>query len=243
MILETRQAVGGTWDLFRYPGIRSDSDMFTLGFSHRPWINNNPIAPGKEIRDYIRIVAKESGVDKHISYGKTLVAADFCKDTQKWTLEVKDNSNGEIMKVVCHLLHMCSGYYDYENPHRPQFEGEETFKGEIIHPQHWKEDLDYNNKKIVIIGSGATAVTLLPSLADDASHVTMLQRSPSYILALPQDSTYVRILQRYFPERFAYLMIRWRNILLSWTLFTVCKKFPNFSKRLLVKQMLKRVPR
>ena len=216
--------------------------MFTLGFSHKPWFKKNPIAEGGDIRKYIRLVAKERHIDEHISYEKQLVSADFDSSSKKWKLTVHDNVKNTNFTISCNVLQMCTGYYDYEKPYRPQFEGEESFKGDIIHPQLWKEDYDYSDKNIVIIGSGATAITLLPNLADKAKHVTMLQRTPSFILPLPQDSKFVDILQKYFPEKFAYFCIRWRNISVSWFLYTFCKAFPAYSKKQLIKTMKKLLP-
>ena len=242
VILENRSSVGGTWDLFKYPGIRSDSDMFTLGFSHKPWFKKNPIAEGGDIRKYIRLVAKERHIDEHISYEKQLVSADFDSSSKKWKLTVHDNVKNTNFTISCNILQVCTGYYDYEKPYRPQFEGEESFKGDIIHPQFWKEDYDYSDKNIVIIGSGATAITLLPNLADKAKHVTMLQRSPSFILALPQRSKLIDFLQMYLPEKLAYTIIRCKNISLSWFMYTFCKAYPEFTKKRLITKMKKLLP-
>jgi len=242
ILLERRTNVGGTWDLFRYPGIRSDSDMYTLGFTHRPWKKPHAIAPGAQIRNYIKSVAKDFNIDKNISYEKELVSASFCNETNQWTLTIIDHSKSKTITLTCNVLEMCSGYYDYQNPYRPKFEGEENFKGETIHPQMWKEDYDYSNKKIVIIGSGATAITLLPNLTDRAKHVTMLQRSPTYILSLPQHNRVTVFLQRVLPSKLAYRIIRWQNILLAWLLFVVCRTFPSFAKKRLVGLVKKRLP-
>uniref|UniRef100_A0A7S4IN24 FAD-containing monooxygenase EthA n=1 Tax=Vannella robusta TaxID=1487602 RepID=A0A7S4IN24_9EUKA len=243
VLLERRSNVGGTWDLFRYPGIRSDSDMYTLGFTHKPWTKPHPIAPGAQIRNYIKGTAREFDIDKHISYQKELLSASYCSDKRQWTLKIRDHSeDNKIISIRCNFLEMCSGYYDYENPYRPKFEGEENFKGETIHPQMWKEGFDYSDKKVVIIGSGATAVTLLPNLTDNAKHVTMLQRSPTYILSLPQHNRLTVFLQRVLPSHWAYRIIRWQNILLSWLLFVVCRTFPGFAKKKLVNNMKKSLP-
>ena len=230
--------------MFRYPGIRSDSDMYTLGFTHKPWTKPHPIAPGAQIRNYIKGTAREFDIDKHISYQKELLSASYCSDKRQWTLKIRDHSeDNKIISIRCNFLEMCSGYYDYENPYRPKFEGEENFKGETIHPQMWKEGFDYSDKKVVIIGSGATAVTLLPNLTDNAKHVTMLQRSPTYILSLPQHNRLTVFLQRVLPSHWAYRIIRWQNILLSWLLFVVCRTFPGFAKKKLVNNMKKSLPR
>jgi len=243
VILEGRSALGGTWDLFRYPGIRSDSDMFTLGYSHRPWKKVNPIALGDEIRNYVKSVAKDFGIDKKISYQKEVAKASFSSDTNKWTIQVIDRSTGQPITLTCNVLHMCSGYYDYKNPYTPHFEGQENFKGKIIHPQLWDEKLDYRNKKVVIIGSGATAVTLLPAMADNCKSITMLQRSPSYVLSLPQHSRTIVFLQRVFPSRISFFLIRCHNIAISYLLYVVCRSFPSFAKKTLLGQTKKRLPK
>jgi len=228
--------------LFRYPGIRSDSDMYTLGFSHRPWEKAQPIAPGAEIRNYVKTVAREDGLDKHISYHKEVVAADYNRDRRMWTLQVKDHRTQQTVRVSCRWMHLCPGYYNYEEPYRPTFPGEEQFRGSIIHPQLWDESTDCRGKRVVVIGSGATAITLIPSLADEVEHITMLQRSPSYILALPQHRRMTVFLQRMLPSRLAYFFIRWQNITLSYLLYVYCTLFPTKSKRMLMKEAKKLLP-
>ena len=184
-ILESRGAIGGTWDLFRYPGIRSDSDMFTLGYAFRPWTDSKSIADGAAIRHYIEDTAREYGVEEQIRFHHQVVSADWSSADARWTVTARRSDTGETVQLTCSWLSACSGYYRYDEGFRPSFEGEEQFAGEIIHPQHWPEDFDATGKRIVVIGSGATAVTLVPSLAPDAEHVTMLQRTPSYVLSLP----------------------------------------------------------
>ncbi|HEY1228942.1 MAG TPA: NAD(P)/FAD-dependent oxidoreductase, partial [Ramlibacter sp.] len=183
-ILEARDAIGGTWDLFRYPGIRSDSDMYTLGYDFKPWRDGKAIADGPSIRAYVRETATERGIDRHIRFGHRLVRADWSSARSRWLLQVT-RADGGAVQLACKFLWMCSGYYSYAQGHRPRFPGEEAFGGRIVHPQFWPEDLDYRGKQVVVIGSGATAVTLVPEMARTAAHVTMLQRSPSYVVARP----------------------------------------------------------
>src|SRR3954470_9819519 len=187
-ILEAREASGGTWDLFRYPGIRSDSDMLTLGYSLRPWKEAKAIADGPSILSYVRETASENGIDRHIRYRHKVIAASWSTDEARWTVEIeRGGPNGdapETVEMTCNFLHMCSGYYRYDEGYKPDFPGTERFRGEIVHPQEWREDIDYAGKRVIVIGSGATAVTLVPAMAQTAAHVTMLQRSPSYVVSL-----------------------------------------------------------
>lgn len=219
--------------------------MFTLGFSHRPWKKTNPIAAGAEIRNYVKSVAKDFGIDKKISYQKEVVKATFSSDTKKWTVQIVDRSKNPTQNITLtsSVIHMGTGYYDYQNPYIPHFEGQENFKGKIIHPQLWDDSFDYRDKKVVIIGSGATAVTLLPAMADACKSITMLQRSPSYILSLPQHSRTIVFLQRVFPSRISFFLIRWHNIVLSYLLFLVCTTFPSFARKSILKQTKKRLPK
>ena len=184
-ILETREAIGGTWDLFRYPGVRSDSDMFTLGYAFRPWNEPQSIADGAAIRRYIVATAEEHGVRDEIRFHTRVTSAQWSSDESRWTVTARRTDTGETVQLTCSWLSVCSGYYRYDEGFRPEFPGEQRFAGELIHPQHWPEDFDATGKRIVVIGSGATAVTLVPSLAEHAEHVTMLQRTPSYVLSLP----------------------------------------------------------
>ena len=234
VLLEGRDAIGGTWDLFRYPGIRSDSDMFTLGYTFRPWTSDASIAEGGAIRDYIRETAREEGVLPRIRFRHRVASADWDSAAARWTVEVDADGTPQVLR--CRFLFFCSGYYDYSHGHAPAFPGQEDFRGRIVHPQHWPEDLDYAGKRIAVIGSGATAVTLIPSLARRAAQVTMVQRSPSYILALPGRDAIGRTLQRLLPRKLAYRLIRWKNILLSTALFQFARRRPQALGRWLVQQ-------
>lgn len=234
VLLEARDAIGGTWDLFRYPGVRSDSDMFTLGYSFRPWTSDAAIAEGPAIRDYIRQAARDEGVLPHIRFGHRVVSADWDSQRALWTVEAV--CPGGPVRFTCRFLFFCSGYYDYEQAHDPQWPGREQFGGRVVHPQHWPQDLDAAGKRVVVIGSGATAVTLLPSLAARAAHVTMLQRSPSYIIAIPGRDAIARALQAALPRRLAYRLIRWKNILLSILLFQLSRRRSAAMRRWLVRQ-------
>jgi cation diffusion facilitator CzcD-associated flavoprotein CzcO len=212
LILEGRESIGGTWDLFRYPGIRSDSDMYTLGYNFKPWTQGKAIADGPSILKYIRETASEADIDRHIRYRQTVTSAKWSSEDAAWTVATRDTASDEIVTIRCNFLLMCSGYYNYERGYLPEFKGRDRFCGETVHPQHWPEDLDYSGKKVVIIGSGATAVTLLPEMAKEAEHVVMLQRSPTYMAALPDVDWIARLLQWLLPEKMAYSIIRWKNI-------------------------------
>jgi cation diffusion facilitator CzcD-associated flavoprotein CzcO len=238
VVLEGRDAIGGTWDLFRYPGIRSDSDMFTLGFTFRPWTSDASIAEGAAIRDYIRETAREDGLLPRIRFGHRVTAAHWDSGRARWEVQVE--ARGESQRFHCRFLFFCSGYYDYQRGHEPGWPGLASLAGRVVHPQHWPEDLDYAGKRIVVIGSGATAITLIPSLVRQAAHVTMLQRSPSYIMALPGRDALGRTLQRVLPRKLAYRLIRWKNILLSTAFFQFSRRRPQAARRFLVDQARKR---
>jgi cation diffusion facilitator CzcD-associated flavoprotein CzcO len=184
-ILEARDAIGGTWDLFRYPGVRSDSDMFTLGYAFRPWKEPKTLADAPAILSYVRETANEYGVDERIRFNHRVVRADWSSDASRWTVEAQRTDTGETARFVCSFVLICTGYYRYDQGYTPQFEGVERFRGRIVHPQHWPDDLDHAGKRVLVIGSGATAVTLVPAMAETAAHVTMLQRSPSYVISMP----------------------------------------------------------
>jgi cation diffusion facilitator CzcD-associated flavoprotein CzcO len=198
-ILEAREAIGGTWDLFRYPGVRSDSDMFTLGYSFRPWTGEKAIADGDSIRSYIHETAAEFGVDKHIRFHHRVLRAVWSTAEARWTVHVKRTDTGEEQTLTCGFLFGCTGYYRYDEGYTPALPGIENYAGRVVHPQHWPEDLDYAGKRVVVIGSGATAVTIVPAMAGEAAHVTMLQRSPSYILTLPTTDSIAARLRRWLP--------------------------------------------
>ena len=239
-VLEAREASGGTWDLFRYPGIRSDSDMFTFGFKWRPWPGDTALADGSSILDYLRTVAREYGVDRLIRYRHRVVSASWDSETALWTVEV--DRGGDPVTLTTHLLWACGGYYDYDQGFSPEFPGQEDFRGTIVHPQHWPEELDYAGKRVVVIGSGATAVTLVPAMAGaGAGHVTMLQRSPTYILSLPGRDPLATRLRR-LPTRVSYPIVRWKAILLAVATYQLAQRRPELVKSLIRKMTAKQVP-
>jgi cation diffusion facilitator CzcD-associated flavoprotein CzcO len=234
-ILERRERMGGTWDLFRYPGIRSDSDMFTFGFAFRPWNETKVLADGPSIQRYVAETAAQYGVDQHVRYGITVLKAAWSTEQGLWTVEVRDESTRRKKRITANFLIACTGYYNYDEGYRPEFPGEEEFGGRIIHPQHWPEDLDYRDKKVVIIGSGATAVTLVPAMAADAAHVTMLQRSPTYIMSLPATDKISEQLRRVLPETAVYRLARRRNITIQRALYRLARTRPNAVRRLILR--------
>lgn len=230
-ILERRKQLGGTWDLFRYPGIRSDSDMFSFGYQFRPWNELKVLADGPSIRQYIADTAQQFGVDKKIHYGVKILRANWSSKQRQWTLDALDELSGETHQYTCDFFISCTGYYDHDAGFLPKFPGEDSFKGIKIHPQHWPENLDYSGKKIVVIGSGATAVTLVPAMADKAAHVTMLQRSPSYIFSIPGLDKISAVLERFLPSSWVYGFARQRNILLQRWLYEACRRWPRAMRR------------
>lgn len=233
-VLEARSSMGGTWDLFKYPGIRSDSDMYTLGFSFNPWKEPEAIADGPAILNYIKDTAAKFGIDKKIKFNHKVADASWSDDEKMWTLKIAkhDDVQHEILK--CNFLFMCSGYYDYENGYTPEFKNSETFKGKIIHPQKWDTSTNYENKKVVIIGSGATAVTLVPEMAKKAAQVTMLQRSPSYVMSIPGEDPIAPLVKKFLPPKTSYDVIRWKNILLALGFYNASRKWPNAIKRFIM---------
>ena len=239
-ILEGRDAIGGTWDLFRYPGIRSDSDMYTLGYGFKPWEGGKSLADGPSIRSYVSETAREHGIDQHIHFGHKVLSANWAKEQSVWTVTA-ELSGGEKVQCRANFLYMCSGYYDYERGYRPEFPGESSFAGEIIHPQHWPEDLDYSNKNVVIIGSGATAVTLVPAMADKAQSVTMLQRSPTWIVSQPGRDKLALALRKILPASWAYKMARWKNIQWQQRLYHLTRTRPQLARKKLLKMIRKEV--
>lgn len=239
-ILEGRDTMGGTWDLFRYPGIRSDSDMYTLGYNFKPWTEKQVIADGHRIRNYIAETSRENGLDSHVRYGHKVVAADWHSDTATWTVTVQkggDQGAGETVQMTCGWLMMCSGYYNYEEGFTPEFKGREDFKGQVIHPQFWPQNFDYSGKRVVVIGSGATAITLIPSMTDKAKMVTMLQRTPSYVVSVPQFDPMVRFLLKFLSPMTVYNISRARNNFITQGIFKLSRAFPNFMRWLLLKQV------
>lgn len=240
-ILERRQAMGGTWDLFRYPGIRSDSDMFSFGYGFRPWNELQVLADGPSIRNYIKETADEFGVSQHIHYGLTITGADWSSDEKIWTVTARQERHGETEKFRSRFLIGCTGYYNYDQGYLPEFPGMERFQGTCVHPQQWPEDLDYRNKKVVVIGSGATAVTLVPAMAEETAHITMLQRSPSYIFSVPAYDKFSEWLDRVLPSGWVYRMARWRNIKLQRLIYLLAKKYPDFTRKLLLSNVRRHV--
>ena len=238
-VLEARDVSGGTWDVFRYPGIRSDSDMFTFGYRWRPWVSDRALADGPSILDYLRTVAREYGVDGLIRYRHRVTAASWDSETARWTVDV--DCDGEQVQLTASFLWGCSGYYDTEQGYAPEFAGQDDFAGEVVHPQHWPEDLDHAGKKVVVIGSGATAVTLVPAMAGTAEHVTMVQRSPTYVLSLPARDPIAKRLSR-LPLRLRYPIVRWKQILIQLAFFQLARRRPAFVKRLIRSATLKQLP-
>ncbi len=240
-VLERRERLGGTWDLFRYPGIRSDSDMYSFGFKFRPWQDLKVLADGPSIRQYIADTAVAYGIDDKIHYGVKIVNADWSTAQGRWTVTALHEATGEVRTFSCGYLISCTGYYNYDTGYLPTFPGADEFLGRCIHPQHWPEDLDYTGKKIVVIGSGATAVTLVPTMAGTAEHVTMLQRSPSYIFSLPAFDKISEALGRFLPENWVYGLARKRNIAVQRYLYLACRRWPSQMRRFLLWQVRRQV--
>ena len=240
LIWEARQAIGGTWDLFRYPGVRSDSDMHTLGYRFRPWTSGAAIADGPAILSYLRETAAEAGIDQRIRFGHQAVAASWSSADARWT--VSGEHDGQPVTVVCRFLYLCTGYYRYDTGHEPSFPGQDAYRGVIVHPQRWPSGLDYARKRVVVIGSGATAVTLVPAMAADAAHVTMLQRSPSYVLSLPARDKVADGLARAVGPRLAYPVVRWKNIAQQTVLYRLCRRRPAMARALLLKWASAQLP-
>ena len=241
VILEGRDAIGGTWDLFRYPGVRSDSDMFTLGYRFRPWRDAKAIADGPAILNYIRDTAAEFGVDKAIRYNHRVRRASWSSDEARWTIEVETGREKIPLQLTCNFLYLCTGYYDYDTGYTPEWPGVAQFRGKIVHPQKWAEDLDYTGKRVVVIGSGATAITLVPAMAQRAAHVTMLQRSPSYIVTRPAEDKIANWLRRTLPDRAAYVLARWKNVLTATFFYSLARKRPQLFKWLVAKGVRKQL--
>jgi monooxygenase len=242
IILEQRQRIGGTWDLFRYPGVRSDSDMLTMAYSFRPWTSTKTIAAGDEIRNYITDTARDEGIDQHIRFGHRVQGAAWSSRDAKWTVHaVQQEADGRETPVTltCNFLLSCAGYYRYASGYLPEFPDAGRFKGRIVHPQAWPKDLDYAGKRVIVIGSGATAVTLLPALAKTAGHVTMVQRSPTYIVSVPEQDAIANALRRLLPARWAYGISRWKNIAYMIYAYQLAQRFPNFVKTAIVKMVRK----
>jgi monooxygenase len=234
LILEGRADIGGTWDLFRYPGIRSDSDMYTLGYAFRPWREAKAIADGPSILKYVRETARDHGIDRHIRFRHLVKRASWSSAEARWTVEAEVGPDKTLARFTCSFLFMCSGYYSYAEGHRPTWPGEERFKGRFVHPQFWPEDLDYRGKRVVVIGSGATAVTLVPEMAKHAAHVTMLQRSPTYVVSRPAEDGIANWLRARLPAMLAYRLVRWKNVLFGMFFFNMARKRPAKVKERLI---------
>jgi monooxygenase len=256
-VFESREAIGGTWDLFRYPGIRSDSDMYTLGYSFRPWRRDESIADGPEIHRYIRETAAEAGIDEHIRFGHRVVALEWRTDEARWHVtaerrvegsQVEGNGAGETadavetVELTCSFVFSCTGYYRYDHGHQPDFPGMDDYAGRLIHPQAWPDDLDHAGQRIVVVGSGATAITLIPALASEAAHVTMLQRSPSYVVSPPTRSGLPRILRRVLPPARADAVTRWVYALGTQAIYQLSNRRPELVKRLLRRGVERQLP-
>jgi monooxygenase len=256
-ILEARDAIGGTWDLFRYPGVRSDSDMYTLGYSFRPWDDGSAIAPAASILSYVRDTADEAGIAGHVRFGHRVVRAAWSTPEARWTVDVEvggaagdggpgDGSAGDgsvLVRLTCGFLLTCTGYYRYDDGYTPRFPGRERFAGRVAHPQHWTPDIEYAGRRVVVIGSGATAVTLVPAIAKTAAHVTMLQRSPSYVVSLPSKDPVADVLRRVLPAKLAYTLVRWKNVLVTMTSFELSRRRPAVMKAILRRWTTRQLPR
>ncbi|MCK9249643.1 MAG: NAD(P)/FAD-dependent oxidoreductase [Solirubrobacteraceae bacterium] len=241
-LLEARDALGGTWDLFRYPGVRSDSDMHTLGYGFRPWREARAIADGPSILRYLQDTAREYGIDRHIRTGHRVVGAAWSTAEARWTVEVERTDTGEALTLTCDFLLGCTGYYRYDEGYTPELPGRERFGGTIVHPQHWPEDLDHAGRRVVIIGSGATAVTLVPALAADAAHVTMLQRSPTYVASLPGVDPFAERARRLLPDAVAFPLVRWKNVLQQIGVYQLSQRRPETVKRFLRRILERQLP-
>ncbi len=237
VILEGRDNIGGTWDLFRYPGIRSDSDMNTMGFRFKPWMGVKSIADGPSILSYLEETVKENDLNKKIHFNQWVNEASWSSRDSQWTVQVENKKTQELQDFTCDFLFLCGGYYNYEEGYTPHFAGRENFLGQIIHPQKWPKNLDYKNKKVVVIGSGATAVTIIPTMAEEAAHVTMLQRSPTYFLSAPDEDPVGNFLRKFISSKLTYKLVRWKNIRFQWWFFQKCRKFPKKVKEFLITQV------
>ncbi len=233
-LLESRSTIGGTWDLFRYPGIRSDSDMFTLGYSFRPWSEAKSIASGASILNYVRETADDFAVSPRIRFNHRVRRASWSSAAARWTVEAERTDTGEPVRLTCGFLLMCSGYYDYAGGHMPEFAHSDLFRGQIVHPQFWPQDLDYAGKRVVVVGSGATAVTIVPEMAKTAAHVTMLQRSPTYIVARPSEDKAANWLRARLPAKLAYRLTRAKNMALGMYFYNIARKKPEETKQQII---------
>ncbi|MFT6052442.1 MAG: monooxygenase, partial [Halioglobus sp.] len=238
IILEGRERLGGTWDLFRYPGIRSDSDMYTLGYVFKPWTHENAIADAPTILEYLKETTAENRINDKIRYGRQVKTASWSSDDSRWTVttQLTDGESGSTTEeaFTCGFLHMCSGYYNYDEGYTPDFEGRDNFTGQVVHPQKWTSDINYDGKRVVVIGSGATAVTLIPEIAKTATHVTMLQRSPTYVVSRPAKDKIANWLRSVLPDKVAYFITRWKNVLMQQYVYKRCMQFPAAAKERII---------
>ena len=234
MILESREASGGTWDLFRYPGIRSDSDMYTFGYGFKPWSDKSSIADGHKILRYIREAAAEYDVEQHIRYQHKVLSANWSSTNQRWLVTAELGDTGEQVTIDCQFIFSCSGYYDYDQGYTPEFAGIDKFKGQVVHAQHWPEKLNYKDKRVVVIGSGATAVTLVPTMSKDTASLVMLQRSPTYIASIPKEQPLAEKLRKWLPDRWVFRLTRWSRVFFQIYLYQLSRKKPQQLKKLLL---------
>jgi cation diffusion facilitator CzcD-associated flavoprotein CzcO len=241
-LLEARAEIGGTWDLFRYPGIRSDSDMQTLGYRFRPWTEAKAIADGPSILNYVRETAREAGIDRHIRFEHKVLRADWSNTESQWTINASRGPQAEPVTFTCGFFFVCGGYYNYDEGYTPKFDGIDDFQGQVVHPQFWPEDLDYTGKKVIVIGSGATAVTLVPALTDNAAHVTMLQRSPSYIVSVPAEDQLANRLRRVLGDRASYPITRWKNVGLTTLVYQLSRRRPKLVRKLIRAAQTRQLP-
>jgi cation diffusion facilitator CzcD-associated flavoprotein CzcO len=242
-IVEGRGAIGGTWDLFRFPGIRSDSDMFTLCYPFRPWTGSQMIVDGTSIREYVEETAREYGIDRRIRFNRRVVSAAWSSSDARWSVSIERSDTGEVEQMTCGFLFTCTGYFRYDQGYVPEFPGIERFGGQTVHPQFWTDDVRHEGKRVVVIGSGATAVTVVPAIAEQAATVTMLQRSPSYVFSFPSGDPVVGLLGRVVPSRLAYPVVRWRNVKIQTVLWDLCRRWPAVMKRVLRKLAAWQLPR
>lgn len=240
-ILEGRENLGGTWDLFRYPGIRSDSDMFTLGYNFKPWTSAQSLADGPAIRNYIKEAAQEHRVEDKIRFNAQVKTVEWDSASALWTITYEDKKTGQQKQLACNFILSCTGYYNYAHGHEPEFKGRENFKGQVIHPQKWPEDLDYSGKKVVVIGSGATAVTLVPEMTDKAGHVTMLQRSPTYMGAVPEEDKLINKLREHLPDKWVYRLARAEKIAFQYGVYNISQTFPKQMRKILLSDVKRQV--
>lgn len=240
-ILERRQSLGGTWDLFRYPGIRSDSDVISFGFQFNPWNSDKVLASGENIKQYLHETAQKFGVEQNIQYGTKILSADFSTQNNQWTIQAVDESTGQTRTISCNYLITATGYYNHDQGYMPKFKGIKDYQGQVVHPQQWPEDLDYKNKHVVVIGSGATAVTLIPSMANDTAHITMLQRSPSYVINVPNTDSLVNMSKKLLSEDLVYKLFRKRNIFLQRSIYKLSRRFPKHMRSFLLSSAKKQL--